>query len=81
MVNKVSSKIIGIQQIKLTELYNRHVLKKAESIMSDSSHPLHAEFTMLPSGSRFSQPSAKTNRYKFSFVPSAISLLNSVKKR
>ena len=50
MVNKVSSKIIGIQQVKLNELYDRHVLKKAESITSCSSHPLHAEFKMLPSG-------------------------------
>jgi len=80
-VHKVSSKIIGIQQTKLSELYNRHVLKKAESIMSDSSHPLYVEFKLLPSGSRFSQPPAKTNRFKFSFVPSAISLLNSVKNR
>ena len=74
---KVSGKIIGAQQSSLTDLHRKATLRKAESILSVSAHPLHSEFQLLPSGSRFRFPSVKTNRFRFSFVPSAISLLNS----
>lgn len=75
-ITKVSSKIIGTQQKTLSELYNNQLSKKAKSIMSDSTHPLHSVLKFLPSGSRLRQSLAKTNRYNFSFIPSAISLLN-----
>lgn len=39
---KVSGKIIGAQQSSLTDLYNRFVLKKAESILSNYSHHFHS---------------------------------------
>lgn len=43
----------------------------------DSDHFLHPDFSMLPSGCRYRLPKMKNNRYKYSFVPYAIRLLNS----
>uniref|UniRef100_A0A671U0G4 Endonuclease/exonuclease/phosphatase domain-containing protein n=1 Tax=Sparus aurata TaxID=8175 RepID=A0A671U0G4_SPAAU len=77
LLNKVvsiSSKITGFAQETLQDLYNKQLLKKANSILSDCSHPLHQQFQFLPSGSLLRLPLAKTNRYKHSFVPPAVSL-------
>ncbi len=46
---KVSSCITGSKQKGLKELYQKQMLRRIESILSDSSHPLQAEFQMLPS--------------------------------
>ena len=59
---KVSSKIIGVQQSSLSVLYDRQVVRKANAVISDSSHPLHSEFQILPSGSRYGLPPVKINR-------------------
>lgn len=76
---KVSSSITGFRQKGLEELYYSQMLRKVESILVDSSHPLQIEFQMLPLGLRLKLPKCRTNRYKHSFVPSAILLLNSKK--
>uniref|UniRef100_A0A8C8EUP3 non-specific serine/threonine protein kinase n=1 Tax=Oncorhynchus tshawytscha TaxID=74940 RepID=A0A8C8EUP3_ONCTS len=46
---KVGSKITGVQQSRLSDLYNREGVRKEESILSDCSHPLQHEFQVLPS--------------------------------
>ncbi len=71
----VSICITGSKQKGLDELYQKQMLRRVESILSDST--LQAEFQMLTSGSRFKLPKLRTNRYKHSFVPAAILLLNS----
>ncbi len=71
----------GSQLNSLSNLYNKQLLKKTESILSDSAHALHSEFQLLLSGSRFSYPPVNTNRYKDSFIPQAIALLNSNRER
>jgi len=76
-VIKTSNKILGVEQCTLTDLFTRQIIREANEILSDSSHPLHSEFQFLPSGPRLSLPCMKSNRYKHSFVPTAISLLNS----
>ncbi len=76
---KVSNCITGSKQKGLEKLYQKQMLRRVKSILSNSSHPLQAEFQMLPSGSRFKLPKLRTNRYKHSFVPAAILLLNSTK--
>ncbi len=76
----VSSCVTGSKQKSLGEFYQKQMLRRVESILSDSSHPLPAEFQMLPSGSRFKLPKLRTNRYKHSFEPAAILLLNSKTK-
>ncbi len=46
---KVSSCIAGSKHKDLEELYHKQMLRRVESILSDSYHPLQAEFQMLPS--------------------------------
>lgn len=80
-VVSVSSKIIGLPQETLQDLYEKQLFKKANSILTDFSHPLYLQFQFLPSGSLLRLPFAKTNRFKHSFVPSAVSLLNARRVR
>ena len=76
-VVNIASKIIGKSQDPLINIYNLNIKKKANTIVADQSHPLHACFEKLPSGRRFRVPRCKKNLYKKSFVPSAITVLNS----
>lgn len=72
-----ASKVIGRQQRQLPELYHAAVCRKAKLIVCDVSHPLHACFEKLPSGRRFRVPLARKNIFKHSFIPSAVTVLNS----
>ena len=60
------------------KLYKTQTIKLAEKIMSDSNHPLHQDYQMLPSGRRLRVPYSRTNRYKNSFIPRSINFLNSM---
>ncbi len=73
----ISSKILEVQQSHPTDLYNPQVVRKAQSILMVTLHPLYPEFQFLPSGSRLRFPSVRSNRYKHSFIPTSTSLLNS----
>ena len=73
---KVCSKIAGTQLSNLNDLYKVRSLRKAHSIMADSTHPLYSEFSLMPSGRRYRLPPCRTNRWKKSFMPVAISLVN-----
>ncbi len=46
---KDSSKMLGTEQSSHTDLYNRQVVRKANSIISASDHPMYSEFEFLPS--------------------------------
>ncbi len=72
-----ASKIVGCQLLNLADLYRSAVKRKALSICTDPSHPLHEQFQMLPLGRRYRVPLARKNRFKHSFVPSAVKILNS----
>ena len=72
-----ASKIVGIRQAPLTELYKDSVQRKARKIVRDPSHPLFPSFEVMPSGRRFRAPRWKKVLFKRSFVPSAVSILNS----
>ena len=74
----LASKIIGKQQETLSDIFNKFSRRKAIKIVNDSSHPLNSNFTLLRSGRRYKVPLAKRNLHKFSFVPSAINILNGV---
>ena len=65
----------------MQHIYEKRVLKKAHSLIEDESHPLLKDFELLPSGSLFRAPKIRTNRFRNSFIPSAISLLNKSRKR
>ena len=74
---RVASKIVGVGQYSLDDLYQTALRRKARRVVSDPTHPLHHEFQMLPLGRRYRVPCAKKNLFKKSFVPSAITVLNS----
>ena len=72
----MAGRVIGIKQKQLSELYSQSLQRKATQIFRDKSHPLHSRFQILHSGRRLKVPLAKKNCYKKSFIPSAISILN-----
>ena len=74
---KLACKIIGSKQKQLSELHHSFVARKAMKICKDQGHPLHASFELMPSGRRFRAPLTKRNLYKRSFLPSAVTILNS----
>ena len=43
-----ANKIIGMQQLSLSEIFDRRVLQEARSILSSLDHPLSEEFILLP---------------------------------
>ena len=74
----MASKIVGKPQKPLSHLYSERTRRKAERIVADSSHPLSSHFEPLRSGRRYRVPLAK-GVFKESFIPNAISILNSTK--
>ena len=73
-----ASRIVGRQLDNFQSLYRVKVLHKASRTLQDPSHPLLVEFYSWLShrSSRVLLPNTKTNRYKYSFLPSVISVLN-----
>ena len=75
-VTHTCSKIIGLPTPSLPALINTATIYKSY-IAHDPRHPLHPYFTLLPSGRRFRHLSCRTTRFCKSFIPSAITALNS----
>jgi len=73
---KWSSRLIGEPQLNVETLYTKQLQRISGLILNDSSHPLHTEFQLLPSGRRFISPRCRTKRHKNSFVLAAITLRN-----
>ncbi len=78
-ITNTSSKIIGLSTPNLSVLIDTAIIRRAKTIISNSSHPLNSCFTLLPSGRRYKQLPQKKARLEKSFVPSAIRMLNSQK--
>uniref|UniRef100_A0A803JBM0 Reverse transcriptase domain-containing protein n=1 Tax=Xenopus tropicalis TaxID=8364 RepID=A0A803JBM0_XENTR len=57
----------------MQDLYRQHCKRKMQRIFSDPSHRL---FTLLPSGRWYRSIQTRTSRYRDSFYPQAIRLLN-----
>jgi len=75
---KWSSKLTGESQLHPMTLYEKQLQKLAMAITNDSLYPLNREFQSLPSGRRLKVPICRATRFKNSFVPAAITLLNKV---
>lgn len=75
---RTCSKIAGTNFSPLSLSYSKRVAKKAQSIAADSSHPLCCQFKLLPSGRRYSMPRCRSNRFKNSFIPTSVSILNTL---
>ena len=70
-------KVIGKSDPQtLQTIFEKKVLRLAQGVMSDLSHILFSEYEMLPSGRRLRACRPKSNRYKNSFLPNSIALLN-----
>lgn len=77
----VSMKVMGKREYQpLQSLYDQSVLRPAQRILADPAHVLYSEYNLLPSGRRYRVPRCKLNRFKNSFVPHSIKLLNSTIK-
>ncbi|KAK0144708.1 Afadin [Merluccius polli] len=75
-VINTAQRIIGHPLPSLQDLYSTRCLRKARSILKDSSHPGHRVFQLLPSGRRFRMLKTQTNRIRDGFYNRAIALLN-----
>ena len=76
-----AAKIINIPLDSLDSIYKRNIGKKAFSIAQNKTHPLHPKFDPLRSGSRYREIKCRTNRYKNTFMPTAIKEINQTSKR
>lgn len=72
-----ASKVIGSPLPSLESLHHKRTLRRAHKITSDITHPAHYAFQLLPSGRRYRTISSRTTRFKNSFIPIAITILNS----
>lgn len=74
---QTAMKVMGrTEKLSLQSIYEQSVLRQARRVLSDPSHILHAEYELLPSGRRFRIPKTKLNRYKYSFIPNSVKILN-----
>ncbi len=74
---KTAMGIIGKREYQTLESsYEHSVLKEVTKILSDPSHSLYSEYELLPSGRRYRLPMCRYIRFKKSFVPTSIRLLN-----
>ena len=72
----ICSKVVGVKQVGMQELYERRALKKkARQILHDESHVLAQRYELLPSGHRLRNCKVKARAQK-SFIPCSIKLLN-----
>ena len=71
-VINTAQKVIGCSLPPLEDIYKTRCLRKAHSILRDSTHPGCHLFELLPSGRRFRTIKAKTDRLRNSFYPRAI---------
>ncbi|KAM3870092.1 uncharacterized protein ACN63O_005204 [Diretmus argenteus] len=70
-VVKTAQRITGTSLPSIEAVQHKRCLLRTRSITKDSSHPSHKLFTHLPSG----------RRYRNSFFPSAVTLLNSAPRK
>jgi hypothetical protein len=77
-VIKQAEKIIGTQLPSLDDLIKSRTIRKVHRTMADESHPLCSQFQLLPSRRRLRVAKSRTERMRKSFVPSAITVLNSI---
>ena len=76
---KRASSVLGCPLDSIEEVADRRMLAKLTSIMDNTSHPLHHTVENLSSSfsTRLLHPQCKKERYRRSFIPTAIRLYNS----
>ena len=69
---KTASKITGSKLPLIESIYTTRTLRKATTIISDSTHPANHLFESVPSGKRFRSIKTRTTRFSNSFYPKAV---------
>ena len=72
------SRIVSENNNSISQLYNISQKRKVKQCPSDEKHSLYNSFQRMPSGRRYRTPLAKKTLYKKSFIPSAVTLINSI---
>ncbi|KAL0150918.1 hypothetical protein M9458_053837 [Cirrhinus mrigala] len=81
-VIKTAQNIIAKQQLPTLEnIFTSRCLQKIHNILKDTYHPAHHLFERLPSGKRYRVIKTRTTRFKNSFYPKAITILNTELKK
>nr|XP_057933216.1 uncharacterized protein LOC131132050 [Doryrhamphus excisus] len=75
-VVRTAEKIIGTQLPPIREIANSRCVSRAHRICSDPTHPQHGLFSRLASGRRLCSIRCRTTRFRDSYFPLAIRLLN-----
>jgi len=65
-----------IFNLNLQYLYENCILNRVQNILGDQTYFLYSQYELLPSGRRYRVPMYKLNRYKNSFVPVSVQMLN-----
>ena len=60
----------------LTHVCTERIFKKANEILNNESHVLHMHYQYLRSGKRLKTLKCRTERYRKSFVPLSVRVLN-----
>ena len=77
-ITKKASSVVGLRVEGLQLVAERKILAKLNSILSNPSHPLYSELQDRVStfSQRLTLPSMHTQRFRLSFLPTAIRLYN-----
>ena len=75
-VIKSATKIIGCDLPSVESIYEKRLVRKAESILKDDTHPGHTFFELLPSGKRYRTIATKTERSRNTFYPCAVKAMS-----
>ena len=75
-VVNVSSKVVGVQQRSMNELFECRIVSKARMILGESTHVLAKHYELMPSSKRFRTLKCSTNRARMSFVNRSVEYLN-----
>jgi hypothetical protein len=75
-IANTASKIISLPVPNISDINQKALLRKARAVSADPTHPLHEEFELLPSQTRWRVPKGKKVKFRNSFVPAAINCLN-----
>ena len=76
-----ASKTSGTTVPTVDELYEIYMMKKTRDVLKDTSHPLHEFYDVAQSGCRCISERTRTNRYRNTFLPTSVRLLNATSGR
>ena len=75
-IRKKAIKLFGDTVPLLDDIVSKNVIKKVTTIRTDISHPLNHQYATMRSNHRLRAISARTVRYRASFIPNSIHLYN-----